>query len=363
MRVTPLLTTFAALLLTACNPPTIAPKPEPADDTDAEGDTDTDTDADTDTDTDGDTDGDTDADADTDADTDDTGMLDYDCDDLPEGEVEQTVLPWARGYHDVVFDTEGHLIGMDATGNLMKADYEGNLDLWIPGIQASETMDRLPDGSILLTSWNAGILRIHPDGTQETVLPNVGDVHGVTVGPDHKIYYANSGVYRVDPDTHEVEELIPRDPQAGYRHLVFSLDSTRMYIATLARGDVWYLDLDEDLNPVGPPQVHATQVGGAWGGWHDGIGIDACGNLYVPEYYSGSLYRVREGGTVERLGPENAGANYGHGLEFGSGIGGWKTGALYLPLPYNQNKVKELWVGAPSGHLVRTWNGEPVEPW
>ncbi|MFH1468869.1 MAG: hypothetical protein ABIO70_31060 [Pseudomonadota bacterium] len=44
-------------------------------------------------------------------------------------------------------------------------------------------------------------------------------------------------------------------------------------------------------------------------------------------------------------------------------LGGWKTGALYLPLPYSQNKVKEMWIGAPSGQLVRTWNGEAVEPW
>ena len=351
MRVTTLLTT-AAVWLAACTPPPVTTKPEPPGDDTSSGDSD---DPDTDDSHAGDT-----QDSHSSVDTNDTGMLDYDCDNLPEGMVDETPLPWARGYHDVVFDLDGHLIGMDATGNLMKADYEGNLDLWIPGIQSSEGMDRLPDGRIVYAGWSAGVTAVSPDGTQEVLVPNAGDVHGVTVGPDHKVYYANTGIYRVDPATHEIEELIPRNPQQGYRHLIFNLDSTRMYIATLARGDIWYVDLDEDLNPTGPVEHFAEDVGG---GWHDGIGIDACGNLYVAEYYTMALYRVRADASVEVLGRLNSGSDYGHGLEWGSGLGGWKTGALYLPLPYDQMKVKEVWIGAPSGHLVRTWNGEVVEPW
>ncbi len=360
MRVTLFpLAVLCSLAIAACDPPTIAPKPTP-DDTDIDTQPDTDTDADTDTDT--DTDADADADADTDADTD-TGMLDYDCSDLPSGLIEETTFPWARGYHDVVFDLEGNIIGQDAAGNLMKATYDEQQSLWIPNIRSSEGMDRMPDGSILYGSWDGGLTQVTPDGARVSLVPNAGDIHGITVGPDHKIYYANTGVYRYDPETGLVQELIPRSSQRGYRHLVFNLDSTRMYIATLARGQVWYVDLDEDLNPVGEVMLFATEVGGSWGGWHDGIGIDACGNLYVAEYYSGGLYRVSEDATVELLGRKNSGRDYGHGLEWGSGIGGWKTSALYQPLPYDQNKVKEVLIGVPSGHLVRTWNGEAVEPW
>jgi len=362
MRVTTiLLTTVPLLLALRCTPPTIQEKPTPpTDDTDVQPDTDTDTDADTDTDTDADADGDTDAD--TDADTDDTGMVAYDCDNLPSGMVEETTIEWGRGYHDVVFDNDGNLIGMDQTGNLMRATVDGDLQLWIPNIRSSEGMDRMPDGSIVYGSWDGGVTKITPDGGRETLVPNAGDIHGVTVGPDHKVYYANTGVSRYDPVTGLVEELLPRNAQRGYRHLIFSLDSTQMYIATLARGDVWVMDLDEDLMPASEPRVFATDVGGSWGGWHDGIGIDACGNLYVPEYYSGSLYRIDQAGTVERIGRENGGMNYGHGLDWGNG-NGWREAALYLPLPYNQNKVKVVELGVPSGHLVRTWNGEPVEPW
>ncbi len=343
---------LAFLLLAACTPPAVTEKPTP--ETDDTGGPDT---HETDPPDSGDTD-----DTHRTVDTNDTGMLDYDCDALPEGmDVEETTFDWARGYHDVVFDTEGNIVGQDTTGNLIKATYDGDSELWVPNAGWTEGMDRLPDGSIVYASgMSQSIIRLTPDGGRETLAGNAGDVNGVTVGPDHKVYYANTGVFRVDPDTLEIEELVPRTPQLGARHIVFNLDSTRLYIATLARGDVWYIELDEDLNPASEVTHFAEDVGG---GWHDGIGIDACGNLYVAEYYDMSLFRVREDATVELLGRPNAGAAYGHGIEFGSGLGDWKTGALYLPLPYGQNKVKEVWIGAPSGHLVRTWNGAAVEPW
>jgi hypothetical protein len=360
MRVTPtVLTILSGLALAACEPPTITPRPDP-DDTDVVPDGDADTDADADTDTDSDADGDSDADSDADSDTD-VDIPDYDCDALPEGMVEEQTLAWASGYHDVVFDLEGHVIGQDNQGNLKKATADGAAELWIPGLQSTEGMDRMPDGSIVVArAFNGSIVKISPDGGQETIVSNAGDVHGVTVGPDHKIYYANTGVYRYDPETGQTDELVARDPRLGCRHVVFNLDSTRLYIATLARGDVWYLELDENLDPIGEPEHFASNVGG---GWQDGIGIDACGNLYVAEYYTMSLYRVNPDAEVEVLGRLHAGAAYGHGLEWGSGLGGFEANALYLPLPYNQNKVKEMRIEVPSGHLIRTWNGEAVEPW
>lgn len=340
---------LSALLL-ACQPPPVSEKPDPPGD-----DTGPDTRDTRDTRDTQDT-----QDTELPVDTVDTGTLDYDCDALPEGdEVEGTTFGWASGYHDLVFDTEGHIAGQDQMGNMMKATYDGEAELWIPGIGWTEGMDRMPDGSIVYASGNA-IMKLNTDGGRETLVGSTGGANGVTVGPDHKVYYANTGVFRVDPETLELEEIVPRTPQLGARHIVFNLDSTRLYIATLARGDVWYIELDEDLNRASDVTLFAEGVGG---GWHDGIAIDVCGNLYVPEYYDMSLFRIDTEGTVELLGRPNAGLDYGHGVEFGSGIGGWKTGALYLPLPYNQNKVKEVWVGAPSGHLVRTWNGEAVEPW
>jgi hypothetical protein len=360
------------VLLLACGSKDETAEPDPPEetdtDTDADADGDTDADADADADSDADADADADSDADADADTDadsdadvDTGMLDYDCGALKApGAFKEVLLANARGYHDVVVDEDGLLVGIDPPGNMMTTAYGGSATLWVPGIGTVEGMDRLPDGTIVYgNGQNRTVGSITTAGVPQNLVNNAGDIHGVTVGPDHMVYYANGGVHRVDPDTLVTEELLAVDIQKGYRHLVFSLDSTRMYIATLARGQIWELELDANLDPVGQPTLFAENVGG---GWHDGIAIDACGYLWVAEYYTNGLYRVDPAGNVEEI-FRNGGSMYGHGVEFGTGIGGWMQGALYLPLPYNQNKVKEVWVGVPSGHYVRTWNGKAVTPW
>ena len=49
-------------------------------------------------------------------------------------------------------------------------------------------------------------------------------------------------------------------------------------------------------------------------------------------------------------------AFYGHGVVWGTGVGGFREDALYLPLPYNNNLVTELIIGVPS----KNWNGTVV---
>ena len=41
---------------------------------------------------------------------------------------------------------------------------------------------------------------------------------------------------------------------------------------------------------------------------------------------------------------------YGHGTEWGNGVGGWREDAIYIPLPYNDAKVRELVIGVPEFH-------------
>jgi hypothetical protein len=100
--------------------------------------------------------------------------------------------------------------------------------------------------------------------------------------------------------------------------------------------------------------IHASNVGS---GYHDGLGIDACGNLYVPDYSTRGLYRVDPKGVVTMLFDQvtDGPSHYGHGLEWGSGIDGWNDKAIYLPQPYDGSTVLEVVLGAPSGSVVRTW--------
>ena len=140
----------------------------------------------------------------------DTAVLpDYDCDALFAEDIENNAIDWARAYHDTVFDLEGNLIGLDGGTGLVKSTYDGQRNLWVPGIVSAEGMDRLPDGSIVYANSARGRLdKVTPEGGQETLVSNVNGIKGVTVGPDGNIYYASGGVFRYDVLTEEVSTLL-----------------------------------------------------------------------------------------------------------------------------------------------------------
>ena len=328
-------------------------------DADADADTDTDTDTDTDADADADADADTDADADADTDTD-PEPVEYDCENLPAYNLGDSSFPEARAYHGISFDDEGHLIGWDGRAALVKSSHDGAREVWVPGLRSVEQIDRYENGDFVLAETATGrLLRVMPDGATEAVSTNLGYAYGVTVGPDGNVWIADGNVHRIDSTTGEKTTLLTLPPRFGSAHaLNFNLDSTRLYIGTIGSGSLLYVDLDADLNLVGDPVVYAT-VGS---GWHDAIGVDACGNLYVPDYYSSGFYRVRTDGTVEPFAESSDFTAYGHGVAWGSGIGGWRNDAIYLPQPYNGLTVREVIVGVPTGDTVRTWNGVAV-PW
>jgi hypothetical protein len=323
-------------------------------DTDADADTDADSDADSDADTDADTDTDTDSDTDVD-----TGEVVYDCDNLPEAAISEQVFREARGYHGLVFDDYGNIMGWDGRNSIVKTSYEMEREVFLPGIRGAEQMDRLPDGDFVIAdSANARLLRVTTEGGSET-LSSAGYAYGVTVGPDGMVYIADGSVHRVNPKTGEKTTLFT-PPGAWSAHVInFNLDSTVMYIGTIGRGDLYAVSLDAEMNLIGQPEVLASGVGA---GWHDGIAVDACGNLYVADYSSSGFYRVSpDGSEVVSLVEPNS-TMYGHGAVYGVPIGGWRADAIYQPQPYNGSTVREVVVGVPNGDTVRTWNGVKA-PW
>lgn len=281
--------------------------------------------------------------------------VEYTCDQLPPTNGGDTTLSDARGYHGLAFDLSGYLVGYDGRGSLIQAAVDGTRYTFAPGVGTAQQIERLPDGDLVYGDSSAGTLvRVYSTGATETMATDMNNVYGVTVGPDGMVYAViTRGIARVDPST-GVSEII-LEPQRGYtiHSMAFNLDSTELYLGTIGSSSIWAVPLDADLNPTAEPYEFATGVGG---GYHDGIGLDECGNLYVADYTTSGLYRVEPDGTVTSMVTPTSTA-YGHGVTWGEDIGGWNPLALYQPQPYNSYTVREVVIGFASAETVRTWNG------
>ncbi len=280
-----------------------------------------------------------------------------DCSEVPPAPLTFQPMPGARGYHDVALDDEGKIIGSDGFA-LIKATYAGATSLFVPGLGTVQQMDWLDDGDLAIAvDATASILRIAPNGSSSTIAADVG-AYGLVTGDDGMLYAANTtAVLRIDPDTGVKTTVVPNFGVSP-RVLNFSPDNETLYIGTyLGNGSLYAVAWDaQSMQPTGMPYVFATGVGG--GAYHDTMPIDACGNLYVADFTTQSMYRVTpEGETSVYINFNVAGYGYGHGAEFGNGKGGLREDALYIAQPYTGNSVTEVVIGVPSREYA--WMTKP----
>ena len=319
-----------------------------------------------------DTDTDTDADTGTDTGTstgqDETGttggmLEEVDCAEIPQTAVSTDLIVGPRGYHGLVITDDGMMIGSDGA-SLIQSSYGGVVSLFVPGVGYGEQMDWLPDGDFAYNTDDGASSRIGLDGSVLVIQSNVY-AYGATTGPDGLVYVVGfNGISRIDPSNGNTESLFPA-PQ-GFQELHsmgFSPDGTRAYIGTIGQdGTVLYVDFNAAMDPTTDLEVFATGVGQG-SNWHDAVAVDACGNLYIPDFNSSNMYRVTPGGTVNVFWAPGQFELYGHGAVWGTGQDGWNAEALYVPQPYNELTVTEVVVGVPSskyqGPVV---NPEPMMP-
>jgi len=286
----------------------------------------------------------------------------YDCSTVPVLPVSSQIIDGPTGYHDLALTADGRIIGSSRSNNdLMVADYLGNVNVLVPQIGTIEQMVWLPDGDLAVASAVEGIVRVASTGGR---IPINGDIrpYGLILGPDEMLYAADQArVVRVDPATGSAEVLVEQGALASGspRVIAFDLAYERMFIGTYggSQGRIYVVDLDATYTPTTPPRVWVSGVG--TGAYHDAIGVDICGYLYVPDYSTHTLWRVTPNASIVQAFESSPGlvnSEYPHGVTWGHGIGGWREDALYLPMPYKQNKVRELVIGVPS----RDWAGEAV---
>jgi len=285
-----------------------------------------------------------------------TSLEPFDCATIPSEPLGFRAVPGARAYHDVGFDSEGMLIGATASfgADLLKVDYDGNAQVWVPGVQTVEQFTWLPDGDLAVSSSTRGIVRVAPNGGTTVINGNIRP-YGLILGPDEMLYAADQvELWRVDPDSGEATKLLAPGQLANGspRVINFNLDYTKLYIGTYGgtQGRIYVVEVNADLDPISAPAVFATGVGS--GAYHDTLGIDLCGYLYVADYSSSTLNRISPDGDVQTLLQAQGfmASEYGHGMAWGTGENGWLDDAIYLSQPYNGNTVMEVVIGVPSRH-------------
>jgi hypothetical protein len=280
----------------------------------------------------------------------------YRCDAPLDRPISETIITGAVAYHGIGFHEEGLLVGWDGSRSLVAAPYHDEAAPFVPGLSGVEQIELMPDGDLAIAEAGADRLaRVTPEGAVSTITSGVGEIYGLTIGPRGTVFFANDGVYRVDVATGATEAIVALETNLNANVVDLDLDSTRLYIGTLATGIVYAVDLDDDLDAISPPYEVARV-----GTWHDALRVDACGDLWIADMYSSSLYRVDGDDFTVHPYIQAPQRLFGHGIAWGNGVGGWRTDAIYMPLPYNGNQVKEVVIGVASGASVRTWNGGPI---
>ena len=274
-----------------------------------------------------------------------------DCANLPMPEVHQLAGPIASA--DVAFDDQGNLVGGNTQDIFKTSTATGKPALWVPGVANRSAIRHLSDGRIAVVQETfRRVLALNPDGSSELLASNLGYPFGLIEGLDGAIYIGDdTRVVRIDPESGVVATWL-ETPDFVSRWMTFDLDYEGMFIG--GRTNTIYRVPVSAAGEAGAPVVWGTlPVPASDDGKTlvDGLGVDACGNVYAAEFYSHSLYRIPVGGGEgERL-VQWSELEYGHGLQWGSGMGDWSETSLFLPQPYNDYNVARVEIGVPSKPL------------
>ncbi len=283
----------------------------------------------------------------------------FDCALAPSMPVSTQTIPGARGYHGLAVDQVGLISGLDSSYNLVQSTHDGTWSPFLSNLQA-EQIAFAADGNLFMAASN-GILAVTPSAQVLTVSTLSDSPYGLRIGPDEMIYTTSiAEVLRVDPASGADEPVATLPKSVGFAY-VHSFDWSpsfdRIYVGTIGSG-LFVADLDPSYNALAPLE----QLTPFSDSWIDGVAVDACGNIYAANYSTSQLFKITPDGVpTVYVDWSSTFEQYGHGVIFGNGVGGFREDALYLPQPYNDHTVLEVVVGVPSRSFGGTVVNGPSE--
>ena len=277
----------------------------------------------------------------------DVPVPDYDCDDLPQGPFSLSKLSGPMASEDLAFDPYGHVIGSNDKA-IFKSGYNEAPQVFVPNIKFRAGLRYLPNGHLVVCNNNKGqLVRIDGEGVQHTFLTGLSYPNGLTVDMDGWVYVTEhdaNKVLRVHPFTGETTILTTAISSPN--GITFSPDYTTLYIGGFSGKKIIYA---MSISPDGVPGKLVKWAKGVGSGWLDGMAVDACGNVYIADYGTTKILKLPPDGSSWEVfidGSTVDGA-YLPNMQWGSGIGGWSSTALYLPDGWNKG-VFEVEIGVPT---------------
>lgn len=275
-----------------------------------------------------------------------SGAPPIDCANIPKGPFSYKVLTGHKASEDMDFDNAGNLVGAD-NGNLFKSTFDGQSTIWVPG--AGDFIAGLrfsSKGVLVYANVNSNSLfKITPPATKTLLIGGLAYPNGMDADDSGRITVAEqnaSQVRRVNPDTGEFDILATglNNPNG----VSYSPDYKTVYVGSFGGGIIYKIELDAQDKPK-PHQIFAQNF--ADGGSFDGMGVDACGNVYVCEYIAAKVWRIPPSGQGAELVVDLSNdTSWIPNMQWGSGIGGWDPEVLYVR-DISSGKMYEVPVGVP----------------
>jgi hypothetical protein len=271
--------------------------------------------------------------------------IEFDCEDLPAGPLALTDITLAVAAEDLAFDDLGNLVGSDTTA-IYRTAFGAAPTLYVPGTSFRAAIRYNSEGRLFYNSDSAGaVVRVDPDGSKITITSGLSYPNGMEVDQQGFVYVAEQSsdrVIRVHPDTGEVT-VLSEGEIAAPNGLSFDPTYQWLYIAGFSGvGTIYKLPVAADGTP-GELEEWATGVGT---GSLDGIGVDACGNVYICDYGASVIYRIEPDG--DRTVIVDGKGSYMPNMQWGSNIGGWDPTTIYIPNGWGGQGIYAADVGVPS---------------